>query len=315
MFVNRLLRQGKRVIITGSNAKLLSGELATHLTGRYNEIKLYPFSFAEYCQSQNVDVTDYTTQAEAARKSALTAYLYNGGFPEISNLPNLNIKRIYVESLLETIVLKDIAKRFNIRNTEGIRRISNHLINNTCQTISYEKLAEISGLKSSKTAQQYVSYLSQAFLIHRIQKFSFKSSERICCEKSYVIDTGFIANRENSLLSENTGWRLENVIYIELLRRHSSQTEDIYYYKPMSRSKEVDFVVCRQNVVKELIQVTHNIDDAKTYKRETEALINASKALKCDQLTLLTLSKSQDIVIEGITIKVRSIIEWLLWPR
>lgn len=312
LFANRLLRQGMRLFITGSNAKLLSGELATHLTGRYNEIKLYPFSFAEYCQYHNVDTSDITTQAESARKTALSTYLLEGGFPEIAYIPNPNTRRMYVESLIETIIVKDISKRFNIRNTEAIRRIANHLINNSCQTISTETLAEIAGLKSIKTVQQYVFYLSQAFLIHRLQKFSFKSAERIRSEKCYVIDTGFISNRDNNLLGENSGWRLENVVYVELLRRHQSQTEDIYYYKQDSRSKEVDFIICRQNIVNELIQVAYNIDDKRTFKRETDALINASKNLNCSDLTLLSLSKSEDVTIEGHTIKIRAITEWLL---
>ncbi len=315
LFANRLLRQGKHLIITGSNAKLLSGELATHLTGRYNEIKLYPFSFAEYCEYYRVDTFDITSQAEADRKVAFTNYLNEGGFPEISNLPNSNIRKMYVESLIETIILKDISKRFNIRNTEAIRRIANHLINNTCQTISYETLAEIAGLKSLKTAQLYVSYLSQAFLIHRIQKFSFKSAERIRGEKCYVTDTGFIANRENNLLGNNFGWLLENVVFVELLRRYRSETEDIYYYKPTSRSKEVDFVVCRQNIVTKLIQVAYRIDDKKTYKREMESLVNAAKALNCSDLTLLSFSKNENVSVEGFDVRIRAVTEWLLKQR
>lgn len=129
-----------------------------------------------------------------------------------------------------------------------------------------------------------------------------------------MTDTGFISNRDNNLLGENSGWRLENAVYVELLRRHQSQAEDIYYYKPNSRGKEVDFVVCRQNIVKELIQVAYTIDDKKTFKRETDALINASKKLNCSDLTLLSLSKSKDVMIKGLTIKIRAITEWLLMP-
>ena len=161
LFVNRLLRQGLRIVLTGSNAKLLSSELATHLTGRYNEIKLYPFSYAELCDAEKVDVKGITTKADAARKIALEAYLNDGGFPELMKLRNPRGRRTYIEGLIETIITKDIAKRFNIRNPESIRRIAYHLINNSCQVIDYKTLAEISNLKTAATAQKYTSYLAQ----------------------------------------------------------------------------------------------------------------------------------------------------------
>ena len=125
-------------------------------------------------------------------------------------LRNPRGRRTYIEGLIETIITKDIAKRFNIRNPESIRRIAYHLINNSCQVIDYKTLAEISNLKTAATAQKYTSYLAQAFLIHPLQKFSYKSKERITGEKAYVVDQGFVSNRGNSLLGENMGWRLES---------------------------------------------------------------------------------------------------------
>lgn len=314
LFANRLLRIGIKLIITGSNAKLLSGELATHLTGRYNEIKLYPFSYAEFCSHTKVDTSDITTQAEASRKRALDIYLRDGGLPEILSLNTEILRRVYVESVLETIISKDIAKRFKIRNVESLRRIANHLLNNVCQEINYESLAEIAKINSKTTAQKYVTYLSQAFLIHRVKKFSYKSSERIRGEKSYVVDTGFIANRENNLLGENVGWHLENIVLTELLRRHRSMAEDIYYYKPSARSKEVDFVVCHQGIVKELVQVAYSIDDNKTFKRETESLWNAAEKLNCRNLTLIAFTESRDITNDDKTIHIISAVDWLLRP-
>lgn len=312
LFVNRLLRMNMHVFVTGSNAKLLSGELATHLTGRYIEIKLYPFSFSDYCKLFNIDTTSITTKAIASRKRALLQYIEEGGMPEMKNIQSARNKKTYLSGLIETIVTKDIAKRFKIRNVEALRRITNHLINNCCQTIQYDQLAELSLLGSSTTVQSYVSYLQQAYLIRRLSKFSYKSVERITKEKSYVVDTGFIANRENSLLPENLGWRLENVVFIELLRRNQLGVDDIYYYKPSTRSKEVDFVVCEQGVVKELVQVSYSITEKKAYKREIEALIEAANALHCNNLTLVCFNESQDVKIENFTIKIRSVVEWLL---
>lgn len=313
LFVNRLLRQGLHVFLTGSNAKLLSSELATHLTGRYNEIRLFPFSYSEYCKSEDVSLTGLTTKADAARKSALVDYLNDGGMPELRNIKRPQNRRTYVEGLIETIVSKDIVGRFKLHNAEGLRRIAHHIINNSCQVISYESIMDVAQLASSKTAQKYLAYLAQAFLIYKLQQFSFKSRQRITHEKSYVIDTGFIANRNNALLGENIGWRLENAVLIELMRRHCSAAEDIYYYKPSSRHKEIDFVVCRQGIVVELIQVAYTISEAKACKRETESLVLASKKLGCNKLTLITTDDTmEDIAIGGQTIHHYSAVEWLL---
>lgn len=156
-----------------------------------------------------------------------------------------------------------------------------------------------------------MGYLTQAYLIQKVQKFSYKSQERICNEKAYVVDTGFIANRENSLLGPNIGWRLENVVYIETRRRYLSEAEDVYYYKPDTRSKEVDFVVCRQGKVLELIQVSYSIADSATYKREMDALVQVSKKLKCDHLTLVTLDNSRDVEYEGKLVRICNASEWL----
>jgi len=310
MFVNRLLRQGMYVFLTGSNAKLLSSELATHLTGRYNEIRLFPFSYLEFCQAENISLDSVTTQADAARKIALNQYLNDGGMPELHHIKRPQNRRTYVEGLIETIVEKDIVGRFKIHNIEGLRRIAHHLINNSCQSIHYESLLDIASLSAAKTAQKYVSYLSQAFLIHKLQQFSFKSRQRITNEKAYVIDTGFIANRDNALLGENIGWRLENVVLIELLRRYHSAAEDVYYYKPSARQKEVDFVVCRQGIVLELIQVAYTVADEKSYKREIESLLLASKNLNCTNLTLITTDTT--VEIKHPQIHHYSAIDWLL---
>jgi len=312
LFVNRLLRQGMRVFLTGSNAKLLSGELATHLTGRYNEIKLYPFSFSEMCFFKHIDTEDITTKAEAERKVMMSDYLADGGMPELQNITNQQLKRVYVDGLIETIISKDISKRHKIRNVEGLRLIAQHLINNMCQVIDYEVLANIAKLKSAKTAQQYVSYLQQAFLIHRLQKFSYKSHERLTAEKAYVVDTGFVANRDNFMLGENVGWRLENMVLIEILRRHHSEADDVYYYKPSSRGKEIDFVVSRQGIVIELVQVAYSIYDVKTFKRETSALIEASEKLRTENLTLVCLDESRNVEIDGHQIKIYSATDWFL---
>lgn len=310
LFVNRLLRTNMHIFITGSNAKLLSGELATHLTGRYNEIRLFPFSFAEYCQFHSVDTKGVTTKADAERKRAFMDYIRDGGFPEMQNLRN---KRGYVESLMEAIVLKDIQTRFRIRNIDALRKIAHHLISNSCQEVNYDELSKLLGL-SDKTVQRYVSYLQQTFLLCQLMRHSFKSKERMRGVKSYCIDPGLLSNRENSMAAENIGWRLENAVFVELLRRCANDYLDIYYYRPSSKGKEVDFVVCDKNRAQMLVQVSYDIDAPKTFKRETSALAAAASALDCENLLLIAFAESRDVEIEGRTIHIRSAIDWMLAP-
>ena len=308
LFVNRLLRTDLHIFVTGSNAKLLSGELASHLTGRYNEIHLFPFSFSEYCQYHHIDTQGITTKAEAERKRAFMDYIHDGGFPEMQGLRN---KRIYVQSLIEAILRKDIQKRFKIRNIEALRKLAHHLINNACQEINYDEMSELLGI-ADKTAKKYIDYLSQAFLIQQLTRHTFKSKERIRNQKAYIVDAGLQGNRDNVLAPENLGWRLENVVYIELLRRCAYDCLDIYYHKPSPRAKELDFVVCDQNKAVELIQVAYDIDSIKAYDRETSSLIKASAALSCNSLTLIAFTQTRDVEIEGKTIHIISALEWLL---
>ena len=308
LFVNRLLRIGMHVFVTGSNAKLLGSELATHLTGRYNEIRLYPFSFSEYCAFHGIDKTSITTKADADRKRAFMEYVNTGGFPEIQALRN---KRGYVQSLIEAIILKDIQTRFKIRNVDALRKIAHHIINNVCQEVNYEEMTKLFGL-GDKTIKKYIDYLQQAFLVQLLNRHSFKSKERIRNPKSYIIDTGMLDNRSNAMIAENIGWRVENVVYIELLRRAAHNFLDVYYFKPASRAKEVDFAVYDKGTAVELIQVAYDIGSPKTYNREISSLINASNYLHCNNLTLVSFTDTKDVEIEGKTIHIRSAIEWLL---
>lgn len=308
LFVNRLLRLKKKVFVTGSNAKLLSSELATHLTGRYNEIRLFPFSFAEYCLYHKIDTESITTQADAERKRALLEYLNTGGFPEMQSMRN---RKNYIQSLLEAILQKDIQQRYNIKNIQALRLLAHHLINNTCQMMNYEELSSLLGM-SDKTLKRYVDFLRQAFLIQLLPRHSYKSRERVVGEKSYIVDTGIVNNHDYSLAGENIGWRLENVVYIELLRRCSREFYDVYYYRPTTHSKEVDFAVCNQGRVREFIQVAYDISAPKTLERELSALVAASSAVDCSTLTLIAYTETREVTVKEKKIKIYSIIDWLL---
>lgn len=256
----------------------------------------------------SIDTQGITTKAEAERKRAFMDYIHDGGFPEMQGLRN---KRAYVQSLIEAILRKDIQKRFKIRNIEALRKLAHHLINNACQEINYDEMSELLGI-ADKTAKKYIDYLGQAFLIQLLTRHSFKSKERVRNQKVYIVDAGLQGNRDNVLAQENLGWRLENVVYIELLRRSAQNFLDIYYHKPTPRAKEIDFVVCDQSKAVELIQVAYEIDSVKAYVRETSSLIKASAALSCNRLTLIAFTQTRDVEIEGKTIHIISVLEWLL---
>lgn len=165
---------------------------------------------------------------------------------------------------------------------------------------------------TDQTVKKYVDFLRQAFLVQILNKHSFKSKERIRNAKAYIVDPGLQNNRDNSFAAENIGWRLENVIYIELLRRCTNDFLDIYYYKESPRSKEIDFVLCNQDKAVELIQVAYDIDNQKTFYRETSSLIKASAKLHCDNLTLIAFTQTRDEEIDGKCIKILSATDWLL---
>ena len=309
LFVNRLLRQGLHLVITGSNAKLLSSELSTHLTGRYNEIRLYPFSFRDFCLLRNLETDVPTTKNVAALKNALDQFLLEGGFPEMLALHN---KRAYVGSLIEAVITKDIMPRFHVRNANGLKTLANHLINNFGQIVNMTDLVDVLKIGSDKTTRNYIDYLTQAFLIVPLTKFSYKSSERLRNSKMYVVDTGMLTYRPEALSSESLGWRLENAVYLELLRRNLPLHRDIYYYRPTARAKEVDFVVAERGNAIELVQVSYDIGNPKTLSRELTALADASNKTGCKQLTLIACSESRKVVVGGLEINIISAVEWLL---
>lgn len=309
LFVNRLLRQGLRIIITGSNAKLLSSELSTHLTGRYNEIRLYPFSFRDYCAYKNVVTDTPTTKNIAILKNTLDEYLIEGGFPELSTIDD---KHGYVESLIDAIITKDIMKRFRIKNGNGLKTLANHLINNAGQMVNMTELVETFKIGTDKTVRNYLDYLTQAFLMVPLTKFSYKSSERLRNGKAYVVDTGMLTYRSDNLSPENLGWRLENAVLLELLRRNAPASRDVFYYRPTSRSREVDFVVSERGHVVELIQVAYEVSSPKTLSRELTSLVEASGKTGCKNLTLVTCADSRIEEVGGVRINVVSAIEWLL---
>ena len=307
LFVNRLLRQRIHIIITGSNAKLLSTELATHLTGRHHKIELFPFSFKDWCSIKDVEYTRLTTKNKGLLSKAYEEYFRQGGFPElISGEEN---PKEYISTLIDNIISQDIKKRYKIRNIDALKRLAHHILNETPTLIVKETLQNIIGIKSERTLGNYLMYLNQTYLISTISKYSSRSRERARNEKSYAIDVAFMDKRENAFSGENLGWRLETIVYLELLRRKASTENDIYYYQ--GRSAEADFVVCDGNKTLAVYQVSYDISNEKTRKREIKGCIAGAKATKCDNLFLITNHDSEIIEENGYTIQVVPIWEWL----
>ncbi|MBQ8423418.1 MAG: ATP-binding protein [Coprobacter sp.] len=308
LFVNRLLRQRMRIVVTGSNAKLLSGELATHLTGRNNQIELYPFSFADWCHCKGIDVKSKTTKAEALRRASFDEYLKKGGFPELLNVKN---STRYISNLVNNILKRDIEQRHKIKYVEAFEQLAHHLMNIAPTIITENELASAVGLKSNHTVNNYITFLKEAYLVLGLRRFSTKSRQRIRFEKVYPIDVALMDGRPDAFACENVGWRLETIVYIELLRRNRPINRDVYYYKN-SNGYEADFVVCRDNIVEEIYQVSYDISNDKTRKRELRGLLTASKETRCTNLYLITDFHREEIVVDDKTIQIIPAYEWLI---
>lgn len=308
LFVNRLLRQRMHIIVTGSNAKLLSGELATHLTGRNDQIELYPFSFVDWCYCKGVDLESKTTKAEAMRRAAFDEYLKQGGFPELLNAKN---KTRYIGNLVNNILKRDIEQRHKIKYVEAFEQLAHHLMNIAPATIIESELASVVGIKSNHTVNNYINFLKEAYLMLGIKKFSNKSRQRVRAEKIYPIDVALMDSRQDAFAGENVGWRLETIVYIELLRRNRPINRDVYYYKN-DNGYEADFVVCRDNVVEEIYQVSYDISKEKTLKREMRGLLTASKETRCNNLYLITDFQRDEVIVEDKKVHIVPAYEWLI---
>lgn len=307
LFVNRLLRIKMHVIITGSNAKLLSSELASHLTGRANEIHLYPLSFAEYCAMKGVDCEKRTTKAVAMRRAAFDDYVNEGGFPELLSISN---KHAYINTLVNNILKRDIEQRYSITYKASFELLAQHLLNVSPAIIASKELANTFNIKSEQTVRNYINYLLQAYMMVGINKYSQKSKLRITRQKVYAIDVAMMNRRDNAFAAHNLGWRLETIVLLRLLRECQHRGYDIYYIN--ERSGECDFVVCNNNKTVQAIQVSYDMTNVKTRARELKGLLLANKLTRCDNLLILTDHEHADIEHKGHQIAIRPVYEWSL---
>lgn len=307
LFANRMLRKGIRLLLTGSNSKLLSGELASHLTGRHHTIELLPFSFKDWCNYKGIAMTPLTTKNMGLLMGAFDNYMRQGGFPELLVEHD---QTGYIDSLFYDIITQDIQKRFNVKYVDSLKRLAGHLLNISPAIVVKEKLQEQFGFKSHHTLGNYLSYLAQTYLICKVSKFSTKSKERSVGEKAYAIDVAFMNKRENALAGENLGWRLETIVYLELRRRIKAEEEDIYYFN--DGNVEADFIVCHANKAMGIYQVAYDIGNPKTRRREINGAVAAARNTHCGNVYILTDHQSETIIHNGVTIKVMPVWEWIV---
>ncbi len=295
-----------QIIVTGSSSKVSSREIPTELRGRCLEIKVYPLSFKEYLAFKGTQIDEeavrYSEDERAKAVRALEDYLYYGGMPEVVLAPEEKKLEI-LQQYYQTVVSKDIAERFSVRNDEALRSLLRLLLNSTQYSISklYNTMKSMGYAVGKTSLANYISYIESSYFLISIPVLSPKIKEQMQCpRKIYFIDNGFISAL-STRFSRNMGRLYENAVALELLRRPGSDTE-VFYWKDRF-GKEVDFVVARGGVVQELVQACYDVEHPDTKSRETSALVRASEELKCDDLKVITRGYEAEEEVKGKKIK------------
>ena len=307
LFVNRLLRNKVHLLITGSNSKLLSSELATHLTGRHIPIELFSFSFFEYRMFLKRGEAR-TTQDRALLRRDYERYFDCGGLPETFHMPDV---RGYIHTLYDAILYRDILRRYKIRNIKAFTDVARLLMESFAQEVSYRNIANRMGVTNIRTSQNYISYMEGAYLVQTVNRYSTHPHERLQIGKVYATDPGYITHFTGiSEGDEARGRRLENLVFIQLRALREWLGYEIYYYR--DQQHEVDFVLRRSGLPRRLIQVSYAIDNEKTRARELSALFEVGRKLKCDELILVTDHENGMETQNGQTVRIVDITTWLL---
>ncbi|MHB2155240.1 ATP-binding protein [Calditrichota bacterium GD2] len=303
-FVRRLHETGNKVYVTGSNALMVSKELGTHLTGRYVQYELYPFSFKEFLKFNNVAYNNedlLTTSGRSTLKRWFNEYFKWGGFPEY--LKNKN--REYLKSLYESILYRDVLVRNKLSNEKEILEIMYFLASNMARLISYKRLKNIIGVKNPTTVKNYLGYLQNSYLVFLVNKFDHSLKNQLLNpKKAYLIDIA-MANELGFHSTEDNGFLLENLVYLELLRRR----KEVYYHK---NKYECDFLIREKNRIVEAIQVTWDMDNSKTREREINGLLKTMDLFNLEQGLILSAHSTEDIEIKNKRIRVRPAWQWML---
>lgn len=303
-FTRRLHDQGYKFIITGSNASLLSQELGTRLTGRNVKIELYPFSFFEFLEFKEFEIPNLrvlTTRERGHIRKFFDDYIVSGGIPDALKYPQIPIHK----TLYDDVLYRDIATRYKLENTTGMKELAFFLISNISSVISFNKLKDLLKMGSVNTVKSYIEFLENSWLFFVLNKYAFSVKEQqIAAKKIYSIDTG-LASSVGFGFSENKGKLLENTVFLHL-KRYAE--EDIYYYKT-KRGKEADFYLPKKKM---LIQVTQSLLNEETRKREVQSLLEAMEEVNIHSAFILTNNEKNKIKIDNKDIIVLPVYEWLL---
>lgn len=305
-FARRLANQKYRVYITGSNAKMLSRDIATTLGARYLDEKVFPYSFREYMEAQGVSLGKewmYGKQRNTIQQM-MTTYFRWGGFPELLMYRN---KRHWLNGLYEKIILGDVIQRNGIKNEQALRLAIKRLAENVKQPTAYNRLANMvkSTGVSTNTASiiDYIRLAKEACLIFSIDNYASKFVEKETIKKHYFTDNGllsiFLTNQDTSLL--------ENLCAIALYKKYTSDDEPrLYYY---NKNVEIDFYIPEEDIA---IQASYSLDDEDTKKREIGSLVALHKLHPLKKAIIITYDEEDVITSNDLTIEVIPIWKWLL---
>lgn len=307
VWVSKLYRRGKNLVITGSNAKMLSGEMATVLTGRYLQVEMLPFSLTETIELKGANINSISNAKQAEAVAIADDYLRNGGYPETIDMRS--ITRNYLSTLFDSIIWKDVAKRHNIRNITDLNNIALYLLSNFCNPLSANDIAKELSMTSVTTTRKFMDYLHEPYLFYYLPRFNNKLKlMKKAASKVYVIDNGFVAAKAFNL-SEHLGRLLENEVFVELLRQGYQVETSLFYYRSRN-NREVDFVTRQGTHINQLIQVCYDMTSPKTEKREVNSLIECAGELKCNNLLIITNNEEREIHTDGYNIKVIPFIKY-----
>ena len=289
IFVHRKLEENYLVIVTGSNASLLSWELGTRLTGRHLDYEMFPFSFQEFCVLKKLKVNT----------NSFSKYITQGGFPEaIKNESDEILQRLF-----DDILTRDIAVRHSIRDVRTLKILSLYLASNCGNLISGSKLSAQLGIKTNVTILEYLSYLEQCYLFFFVPKFNYSAkAQSVNPKKVYCIDTGMI---QSVTLSSNAdmGRMLENAVFIELRRR----TKNIWYYS--ESSFECDFLYGHDSVPENAVQVCYELT-SENREREVRGLVETCRKFPGVKPLIITFNQKDKISYDGMIIEAIPAVEF-----